>query len=201
MMCCPTFGIATCGRGSVGKEKVVPERDVKGRDRSGVARKELHKELHPRDPLCGTVADAMVTIPKTMPIWSTVGEARKAFDDEHVHMLLLTNDGYLYGTLLREDLGPGLTADSPALAAARSRGRTTGPDMDLGEAFRSMVAHGRRRIAVVGSDNRLLGLLCLKRNLNGFCSDSGITARAWAHQKLTEEPGACCHPRCDRVGR
>lgn len=41
-----------------------------------------------------------------------------------------------------------------------------------------MVRLGQRRLAVVDADNRLLGLLCLKRDLSGFCTDSGFNARA-----------------------
>jgi hypothetical protein len=40
------------------------------------------------------------------------------------------------------------------------------------------VARGERRRAVIDADGRLLGLLCLKSRLTGFCSDSDVAARA-----------------------
>jgi hypothetical protein len=36
---------------------------------------------------------------------------------------------------------------------------------------------------VVDSDHRLLGLLCLKRHLGGFCSDDGVAERRRARRE------------------
>ena len=36
---------------------------------------------------------------------------------------------------------------------------------------------GQRRRAVVDDSGRLLGLLCLKQRLTGFCSDDDVAAR------------------------
>jgi hypothetical protein len=40
-----------------------------------------------------------------------------------------------------------------------------------------MLATGARRLAVVGDSDVLLGLLCLKRHLGGFCSDTDVCRR------------------------
>ncbi len=40
-----------------------------------------------------------------------------------------------------------------------------------------LLARGRRRLAVVDERGALLGLLCLKRRLTGFCSDADVAAR------------------------
>jgi hypothetical protein len=40
-----------------------------------------------------------------------------------------------------------------------------------------MLAAGLRRLAVVDGQGSLLGLLCLKRHLGGFCSDADVAAR------------------------
>ena len=71
-----------------------------------------------------TVADAMITIPKTLGVEISLGEARQALADTHLHMLLLTRDGILHGTLVREDLRPELDPRRPAVTLATLAGRT-----------------------------------------------------------------------------
>jgi len=125
-----------------------------------------------------TVAEVVVRLPKTLGTATTVGEACAALQRTHVHMLLLTDAGRLVGTLLRSDLPSGASGAEPALKYAVLRGRTVSPDLDAEEARRLLVNRGERRRAVVRDDGELLGLLCLKRRLNGFCSDADVTARA-----------------------
>jgi len=57
-------------------------------------------------------------------------------------------------------------------------GRTAGPADPLGAAAATLLQEGRRRLAVVDDSSRLLGLLCLKRDGTGCCSDEGIRGRA-----------------------
>jgi CBS domain-containing protein len=134
--------------------------------------------------LRGAVADAMVTRPWTHGADLDVAAAREAFTDSHVHMLLLTERGVLRGTLVREDLSPRLDPDLPALEVALLAGRTAAPDASLGDAVAFMRRHGSRRLAVVDADLRLLGLLCLKKSLDGFCSDADVRSRAFEHGRL-----------------
>ena len=136
------------------------------------------------DLLTGLVADAMVTAPWTHAADVDVADAREAFTDSHVHMLLLTEAGVLRGTLLREDLAPGLAPEAPALGVAVLGGRTTGPGASLADAVALMRRQGSRRLAVVDTDLRLLGLLCLKKTLDGFCSDADVRSRALEHGRL-----------------
>ena len=42
----------------------------------------------------------------------------------------------------------------------------------------ALLRERRRRLAVVGEGGRLLGLLCLKKDGTGYCSDEGIWERA-----------------------
>ena len=63
--------------------------------------------------LSGTVADVVVRLPKTLTLTTTVGEARAEFADDHVHMLLLTANGFLLGTLV-----PAWRCLAPPLPAA-----------------------------------------------------------------------------------
>ena len=136
------------------------------------------------DLLTGTVADAMVTTPWTHDADLDVAGAREAFTDSHVHMLLLTREGVLRGTLLREDLDRDPAPDAPALDLAVLDGRTAGPGTSLVDAVALMRRQGSRRLAVVDADLRLLGLLCLKKTLDGFCSDADVRSRALEHGGL-----------------
>ena len=123
-----------------------------------------------------TVADVVVRHPKTLHASSTVGAARAQLEDEHVHMVLLTRDDVLLGTLVRTDLARADDA-APALAHAVLAGRTIAATVRADQALRILVGRDERRRAVVDDDGRLLGLLCLKRRGHGFCSDSDVAAR------------------------
>ncbi|RBY84936.1 CBS domain-containing protein [Blastococcus sp. TF02A-30] len=125
-----------------------------------------------------TVADVMVHRPKVMPADVALREVVEVFADEHVVMLLLTDAGILRGTLLREDLPADASPTDRALPLSRLEGRVVGPDEPADTVFQRLLDTGARRLAVVDGGGTLLGLLCLKRRRNGFCSDAGIAARA-----------------------
>ena len=127
-----------------------------------------------------TVADVVVRRPKTLALTTTVGEARAEFADDHMHMLLLTANGFLLGTLVRGDL---VAADSDAdlaLVYAGLAGRTVPPTVNAEVMRRVLVSSGERRRAVVDRDGHLIGLLCQKRKQTGFCSDADVAERAFA---------------------
>ena len=124
------------------------------------------------------VIRAMVRHPKTLDIRSTQSDAVALLADDHVHMaLVVAEDHRLVTTIERSDLCAA-PADAPLIALGTLTGRVVSPECPLGEATAAMVGTGRRRLAVVDQDGRLLGLLCLKRSGNGFCSDEGIASRA-----------------------
>jgi hypothetical protein len=124
------------------------------------------------------VGDVMVRTPLVRSRSTTVDEARAFFDSDHVHMLLITATGRvgepLLGTVVRDDL-PAAGAD--VLQHGRLAGRTVRHDATAEEARRVLAAAGRRRLAVVDDEGRLTGLLCLKRDGSGFCSDSDVASR------------------------
>lgn len=126
----------------------------------------------------GTVGEAMLLEPTVHPAGLTVAQARDAFASSRKrHMLLLVADGVLRGTLTRGDLAPDTAdPDSPALDRASLDGRTVGPDVPLAGTHEMMRERGIRRLAVTDGRGRLLGLLCLKRSLRGFCTDDGVAA-------------------------
>ncbi|WP_340681428.1 CBS domain-containing protein [Amycolatopsis coloradensis] len=125
-----------------------------------------------------TVGDVLVRRPKTSPADILVDQARACFADDHVHMLLLTESGRLIGTLLRTDLPADLDGADLALPHSRMSGRTVTVDMPAEQARLLLLARGQRRLAVVDHDGAIVGLLCLKRRLTGFCSDADVSARA-----------------------
>jgi len=125
-----------------------------------------------------TAANVMVTRPKTMTLASTVAEVRQVFRDDHVHMLLLCEGARLAGTIVRSDVPDSADPSSPAHAWARLEGRVTTPMTPVKDLLSSMQASQSRRLAVVDPCGRLLGLVCLKRERMGFCSDKDVLARA-----------------------
>lgn len=126
-----------------------------------------------------TVGEVMVTDPKTMASDVAAGDVRAVFQNDHVHLVLLTEAGVLLGTLVREDLHDA-PDDAPALPLAVLSGRTIRPTASAEEAGQVLVATGARRLAVVDHEGALLGLLCLKRRRTGFCSDLDVGARGMA---------------------
>lgn len=118
-----------------------------------------------------TVGEAMITAPQTMTVAATVGEVRTAFLDDHVHLVLLVEEGILLGTLVRDDLPADAPDGDPALTLAVLARRTVPPSAPAADARRVLMTRGERRLAVVDDDGALLGLLCLKQHGRGFCTD------------------------------
>lgn len=127
------------------------------------------------------VADAMARFPKTHGPSSTLDEMRAFFEDDHVHMaLIVTADRRLVTTIERLDLAAARPGATPAAELGALSGRTARPG-DLLDTWTAVLLRGRRRrLAVVDDAGRLLGLLCLKKDGTGYCSDEGIRERAQA---------------------
>lgn len=129
------------------------------------------------DPATTTVGDAMLRHPTVHPAGLTVREARAAFAaSAKLRVLLLVDDDLLVSIVAREDLS-GTEDPSAAVADVGTLdGTCVEADAPLGATFEAMVSSGRRRLAVVGPDGKLLGLLCLKASRSGFCTDAGVAA-------------------------
>ena len=120
----------------------------------------------------------MVRHPKALPAHATVGAVRTVFESQHVHMVLVVDDGQLVTAIEREDFHPEMADDLPARSVGHLRGRTTSPDAPLETVTKGLKESSRRRVAVVDAEGVLLGLLCLKRSGTGFCADRDVRARA-----------------------
>ncbi|MBT0771610.1 CBS domain-containing protein [Kineosporia sp. J2-2] len=133
-----------------------------------------------------TVADVMLRRPKTLPAGATVAQARAAFLDDHVHLLLLV-DGQdrLTGTLQRDDIPDSAAGTERTIGyLSTAADRTVGPALCAEDARQLLLAAGQRRRAVVDPGGRLIGLLALKRRLTGFCSAADVASRAAEREGL-----------------
>jgi CBS-domain-containing membrane protein len=127
------------------------------------------------------VGRAMVTIPKTHDPETPLVEIRSLFEDDHVHMALIVDaDRLLITTIERSDLDQIQSESRPVPQIGTLHGRTIGPAASIQDATSRLKAQQRRRLAVVDETGRLLGLLCLKRDGTGYCSDGGVLQRAAA---------------------
>lgn len=125
------------------------------------------------------VADVMVRFPKTHGPGSRLAEIRAFFQDDHVHMALIVDpDGRLVTTIERSDLASARPDSTPAREFGTLAGRTVAPADQLDATTAALRRERRRRLAVVDEGGRLLGLLCLKKDGTGYCSDEGIRERA-----------------------
>lgn len=124
-----------------------------------------------------TVADAMITVATLNDAGTTVGRARALFTDDHLHAVLIVDDGRLVAVIDRTDLPAHLPDDAPAAPLGALAGRVVGEGVRLDEVRPMMASSRRRRLAVIGPDGAYRGLLCLKRSGAGFCSDADVLAR------------------------
>ncbi len=124
-----------------------------------------------------TAREVMLRHPQTLPADAPITRARAALDDDHVHLVLLTEGSRLAGTLARTDLPPP-EALGPALTWSTLVDRTVSPDTPTAVVHGLLISRGIRRLAVVGADGSLLGLVCRKQRRAGFCSDADVAARS-----------------------
>jgi len=125
------------------------------------------------------VAGAMVTCPKTHGPESGVKEINALFKDEHVHLALIVGAvGRLLTTIERSDLASVRSSALPVVTSGTLEGRTVGPSDSLVATTPTFPRQGRRRLAVVDHSGRLLGLLCLRKDATGYCSDESTPARS-----------------------
>jgi hypothetical protein len=139
------------------------------------------------------VADAMVTCPETHGPESGLEKVQAFFEDDHHHMaLIVAPDGRLVTIIERPDLAAPMSNSAPIARFGTLIGRTAGPADPLAATTAALLRKGRRRLAVVDDSGRLLGLLCLKRDGAGYCSDEGIRKRARARRSKSawQAPGA-----------
>jgi Mg/Co/Ni transporter MgtE len=122
-----------------------------------------------------TVADVTHSRFKALPATTTVGEVRAWFSaSESYKLALLVDEDRYVGSLVPEDLSG--ASDPEELASARARrGPTVSPDAPAKEGEALALSSGTLRAAVVDADGRLLGVVALTTDLQGFCGTGGTS--------------------------
>jgi CBS domain protein len=127
----------------------------------------------------------MVRAPKVMTSDATVEAVQELFRDDHIQMaLIVAANGVLLTTIERRDVDPPHPNARRAADLGTLRGRVITASTPLPVATRRLRRARRRRLAVVGEHGELLGLLCLTRKGDGYCSDEGIRQRASARRTV-----------------
>jgi hypothetical protein len=120
----------------------------------------------------------MISCPKTHDLGTTADEIRAFFEDDHVHMaLIVRTDQRLVTTIERADLSAKPAIRTLAAELGTLTGRTAGPAQNLDAVTAGLLRERRRRQAVVDDRGRLLGMLCLKKDGSGYCSDDNFRQR------------------------
>ena len=115
-----------------------------------------------------TVADVTHSDFKALPATATVGEVRAWFESSASRrMALLADDGRYAGSVLRADLD-GADPASLALELAQ-RSPTVAPEDPASRGEELALATDARRVPVVDGEGRLVGIVAVTPDLQGFC--------------------------------
>ena len=100
---------------------------------------------------------------------TTIAEARAYFAASASRRLaVIADDGRYVGALTPGDLAGAADADRPARDVAADR-PTLAPDAPATRAYELAASSDTRRVPVVDSDGRYLGMVSLNRTLEWFC--------------------------------
>lgn len=110
----------------------------------------------------------MLATPKTLPVETTVAEAREALVNDHVQMLLFTEGAAFRGAVtgIPEEADP----SSPALDYVDATAETIAPTASAEVAYEASSSSPHRRIIVLDAEGALLGLVCLNPARTRFCT-------------------------------
>jgi CBS domain-containing protein len=119
-----------------------------------------------------TVADVTHSRFSALPPTAKVGEVQEWFAESTSHRLaLVADEGRYLGRLLPEDVA-GADPGRPAAELAQ-RGPTVTPEEPASRGEQLALESGIRRVAVVDHDDRLLGIVAITTDLQGFCGTGG----------------------------
>jgi CBS domain-containing protein len=115
-----------------------------------------------------TVADVTHSRVTVFGADATVGELREWFEEKEGHRLaVLADDGRYAGSLVPEDID-GAEPERPARELARS-GPTVAPGEPAKRGEELALSTPARRVPVVDDGGRLLGIVAITPDLQGFC--------------------------------
>jgi Mg/Co/Ni transporter MgtE len=116
-----------------------------------------------------TVADVTHSRFSALPATATVAEVREWFAASESRKLALLVDEHRYvGSLVPEDLAAAGDPARPAVELAQ-RGATVSPDEPAKRGEELALGSGTLRAPVVDADGRLLGVVAVTADLQGFC--------------------------------
>lgn len=118
------------------------------------------------------VEDVMLREPRTVAPETTVAEARAAFENPRVRLLLVARGDTFVGQVTRAGIG-GDVADHTTLGElGGAGGALVRPDDPVSHALELLVAEQSERLPVVAEDGTLVGLVCFNRGRGHFCVDA-----------------------------
>jgi CBS domain-containing protein len=117
-----------------------------------------------------TVADVAHTRFNAFPASATLADVTAWFASSESHRLALLadDDGRFAGSLLAGEVPHGADPAMPATELAQ-RGSTVRPDEPAARAEELALATDARRVPVVDPDGRLVGIVAVTTDLQGFC--------------------------------
>lgn len=114
-----------------------------------------------------SVADVMLSKPKTVPAGASVAEVRLLLANPSVMMVLIADGARFLGAVA--ELPPDAPDDASAVDFADTEPESLAPSATAEEAFARTAAHPNRRIVVLDDDRTLVGLVCLDKTRTRFC--------------------------------
>jgi CBS domain-containing protein len=119
------------------------------------------------------VADVIHSNFSALPAQATIGDVQAWFaGSTSRRMALLSDDGRYMGSLVREDLD-GVTDPARAAIDIARRGPTVEPGAPATRGRELALQTAARRVPVVDGDERLLGIVAVTADLQGFCGTGG----------------------------
>jgi CBS domain-containing protein len=117
-----------------------------------------------------TVAEVMLRRPKTLPADVTVGDARGAFENQSVQMLLLVDGDRFRGAVTA--IPASAEPDEPVLDFVDTSAPVVTEDMSVSDALVRLEHRPSGRLVVLDGET-LVGLVCLAKDGVTFCGIPG----------------------------
>ena len=118
------------------------------------------------------VEDVMLRGPRTVGPETTVAEARAAFENPRVRLLLVARGDEFLGAVTRETIGDELGGDVTLEALATDEGPLVDPADPVDRAVELLELKQTDRLPVVTGDRTLVGLVCFNHRQGHFCVDA-----------------------------
>ena len=117
-----------------------------------------------------TVAEAMLSRPKTLRADASVADLRRLFGRSTMRTVLLVDGDAFVGTVERPDLPDSATDGEPARAYVRLDAERVTPELLVRDVMPHLERTREGRLVVVDKDGSTLrGMLCMRSAHDAFC--------------------------------